>query len=72
MQALVKSCFGKDVTTMASSSPLFIEGRCADIVIDGKAVGTIGEMTPLAIENFKLRVPMAAFEICLSSIIKDK
>ena len=72
MQALVKSCFGKNVATKASSCPMFIEGRCAEIVIDGKTVGTIGEVTPQAIENFKLRVPVTAFEICLSSIIKDK
>ncbi|MEW6605478.1 MAG: phenylalanine--tRNA ligase subunit beta, partial [Thermoproteota archaeon] len=72
MQALAKSCFGKEVVTKAASDPMFIEGRCADIVIDGRVVGTIGEVTPLALENFKLRVPVAAFEIDLSGIIKDK
>jgi phenylalanyl-tRNA synthetase beta chain len=72
MQALVRSGFGKDVTTETSSSPIFMEGRCAEIVVDALAVGTIGEVTPLALENFKLRVPVAAFEIDLSGIIKDK
>jgi phenylalanyl-tRNA synthetase beta chain len=72
MQALLKSCFGKDVSTKASSSPMFMEGRCAEIVVDGAAVGTIGEVIPLALENFKLRVPVAAFEVDLSGIIKDK
>jgi phenylalanyl-tRNA synthetase beta chain len=72
VQALMKSCFGKDVITKASSSPKFMEGRCAEIVVDGMAMGTIGEVTPLALENFKLRVPVAAFEIDLSGIIKDK
>jgi phenylalanyl-tRNA synthetase beta chain len=72
MQALIKSCFGKDAITKASSNPMFMEGRCAEIIIDGAVVGMIGEITPLALENFKLRVPVAAFEIDLSSIIKDK
>ncbi|HEU4606031.1 MAG TPA: phenylalanine--tRNA ligase subunit beta [Nitrososphaera sp.] len=72
MQALLKSCFGKDVSTKASTNPMFMEGRCAEIIVDGRAVGMIGEITPLALENFKLRVPVAAFEIDLSSIIKDK
>ena len=72
MQAMMKSCFGKDVSTRASTSPMFMEGRCAEIIVDGIVVGTIGEITPLALENFKLRVPAAAFEIDLSSIIKDK
>jgi phenylalanyl-tRNA synthetase beta chain len=72
MQAMMKSCFGKDVSTRASTSPMFMEGRCAEIIVDGIVVGTIGEITPLALENFKLRVPAAAFEIDLSGIIKDK
>jgi len=72
MQALIKSCFGKDVVTKASSSPMFMEGRCAKIIVDGMVGGVIGEITPLALENFKLRVPVAAFEIDLSGIIKDK
>jgi phenylalanyl-tRNA synthetase beta chain len=72
MQAMMKSCFGKDVSTRASTSPMFMEGRCAEIIVDGAVVGTIGEITPLALENFKLRVPAAAFEIDLSGIIKDK
>jgi len=72
MQALIKSCFGKDVATRASTSLVFMEGRCADIIVDGRAVGVIGEVIPLALVNFKLRVPVAAFEINLSGIIKDK
>jgi phenylalanyl-tRNA synthetase beta chain len=72
MQALLKSCFGKDVATKAAQNPMFMEGRCAEIIVDGKAIGTIGEIVPLALENFKLRVPVAAFEIDLSGIIKDK
>ena len=72
VQALMKSCFGKDVTAKASSNSMFMEGRCAEIIVDGATVGMIGEVTPLALENFKLRVPVAAFEIDLSGIIKDK
>ena len=72
MDALIKSCFGNDVTAKASSSPMFIRGRCAEIRVDGEVVGMIGEVNPLALEKFKLRVPVAAFEVDLSSIIKDK
>jgi phenylalanyl-tRNA synthetase beta chain len=71
-QALIKSCFGKDVATRASTHPSLIEGRAADIIIDGRAAGLIGEVIPLALVNFKLRVPVAVFEIDLSDIIKDK
>lgn len=72
MQALLRSCFGKEATTKASTNHMFMEGRCADVIFDGKAVGAVGEIIPLALENFKLRMPVAAFEINLLAIIKDK
>ena len=72
MQALLKSCFGKDATTVATSNQRFMDGRCAEIVLDGKPVGILGEIAPRALENFKLRVPVVAFEINLAAIIKDK
>ena len=72
MQALLRSCFGIEATTKASTNHMFMEGRCADVILDGKSVGTLGEIVPLALENFKLRMPVAAFEIDLLAIIKDK
>ncbi len=72
MQALLRSCFGKEAITKASTNHMFMEGRCADVILDGKSIGTLGEIVPLALENFKLRTPVAAFEINLLPIIKDK
>jgi phenylalanyl-tRNA synthetase beta chain len=61
------AAFGLHVSTKASSGPLFIKGRCAAITAGGREIGIIGEITPLAIDNFKLRVPVAAFEVDLST-----
>jgi phenylalanyl-tRNA synthetase beta chain len=72
MQALLRSCFGKEATTKVSTHHMFMEGRCADVILDGKSVGTLGEIVPLALENFKLRTPVAAFEINLLALIQDK
>jgi phenylalanyl-tRNA synthetase beta chain len=72
MQALFRSCFGKEATTKASINHMFMEGRCAEVTFNGKSVGALGEIIPLALENFKLRTPVAAFEINLLAIIKDK
>ena len=72
MQALLRSCFGIEATTKASTNHMFMEGRCADVILDGKPVGTLGEIVPLALENLKLRTPVAAFEMNLLAIIKDK
>jgi len=68
MQPLLKTCFSKDATTKAASSPFFMAGRCAEIIIDGKTAGMIGEITPMALESFRLRVPVAGFEINLSTL----
>ncbi|MDQ4101007.1 MAG: phenylalanine--tRNA ligase subunit beta [Thermoproteota archaeon] len=72
LQALLRSCFGKEATTRPSTNHMFMEGRCAEVILGGKSVGVLGEIIPVALENLKLRVPVAAFEIDLLSIIKDK
>jgi phenylalanyl-tRNA synthetase beta chain len=72
VQALLKSCFGKDATTRVAANQMFMDGRCAEVIFDGNSVGVVGEIIPRALENFKLRVPVAAFEINLLAIIKDK
>ncbi|HJU33965.1 MAG TPA: phenylalanine--tRNA ligase subunit beta [Nitrososphaera sp.] len=72
MQALLRSCFGKEATTKPSTNHMFMEGRCAEVLYDGRSIGIIGEINPLALENFRLRIPVAAFEINLLAIIKDK
>jgi phenylalanyl-tRNA synthetase beta chain len=51
---------------------MFMKGRSAQVIFEGKSVGIIGEITPLALEKFKLRMPVAAFEINLLPTIKDK
>ncbi len=43
-----------------------MEGRTADIVIDGKKFGIIGEIDSKVKENFKIRVPLVGFELKLS------
>jgi phenylalanyl-tRNA synthetase beta chain len=70
LATLLKAGFGSGFSTKATANSLFIKGRCAEIRTepDGRAVGIIGEITPLAIDNFKLRVPVAAFEVDLSAL----
>jgi len=41
----------------------FIEGRAAEIIIDGKVAGKIGEIHPEVLQNFKLEMPCSAFEL---------
>lgn len=69
LQALVASAFGKSVQTSPKSDQFFIPGRSAEIFVDGTMLGRIGEIIPMALENFKLRVPVSAFELDLSKLL---
>ena len=51
----------------ASDHSSFISGRVADILVDGKKIGIIGELHPQVLENWNLEIPVAAFEISLDS-----
>jgi phenylalanyl-tRNA synthetase beta chain len=49
----------------------FIEGRVASVILDGKGIGFIGEVHPKVLGNFKLKMPVALFEIELDGILKS-
>ena len=76
MQELLNGCFGPKyanmVFTSANYNSMFIEGRCANIILNEKNIGTIGEITPVALENFKLRVPVTAFELNMTSLLNKE
>ena len=50
---------------VVSDDPAFMEGRRADIIVDGKKVGVMGEFFPQVILNFGLGQPVLGFEIDL-------
>ncbi|MGI0010552.1 MAG: phenylalanine--tRNA ligase subunit beta, partial [Nitrosopumilaceae archaeon] len=71
LQSVFKTGFGLQCTTQITSDPMFSEGRTANIVINNKTVGVIGEISPEVIDNFKLRIPVAGFEAKLTGLIFD-
>jgi phenylalanyl-tRNA synthetase beta chain len=48
-----------------TSSPEFINGRSAKIIINGKVRGHFGEVSPELLANFGIGYPVVAFEIHL-------
>lgn len=68
-QSLFETWIGKEITTIQSDHTIFISGRGAEIYIDNHKIGKIGEIDPNIIEAFKIRVPISALEIDLSSAI---
>ena len=59
---------GMEYSLKKASHSSFIEGRCAEVVVKGKTVGVIGELSPPVLENWKIEKPVSGFEIDLSTL----
>jgi len=72
MQSLLRIGFSiKSETKTLSNHALFSQGRVAEIIVNRKAVGYIGELDSKVLENFRIRTKVVAFEIKLSGLIFD-
>ncbi|MFH1801772.1 MAG: phenylalanine--tRNA ligase subunit beta [archaeon] len=50
----------------------FIEGRTAKIIFNKKQIGFVGEIHPKILRSWKIKMPVALFEINLEEILKFK
>ena len=48
----------------------FIEGRVAEIILENKRIGFIGEIHPKILKNWRIKMPVAIFEISLKEIFE--
>jgi phenylalanyl-tRNA synthetase beta chain len=60
--------FGADLSTPSTAHPSFIDGRVADVVVDGERVGVVGEVHPAVLVEHDLELPVAAFEFDLAAL----
>ena len=49
----------------------FIEGRTAEIIFNKKKIGFIGEIHPKTLRNWKIKMPVALFEIEMDGVLGD-
>ncbi len=49
----------------------FIEGRTAEITFGGKTLGYLGEVHPKILKNWKIKMPVALFEIEIDDVFKE-
>jgi phenylalanyl-tRNA synthetase beta chain len=71
LAAFLKQLIGAEcVTTASDDHPVYIQGRAADIQVNGKDTGRIGEIAPVVLDKYSLRVPVSAFEIRIESVLK--
>ena len=72
MQSLLRTNFKINSETKTSkNNELFSKGRHADIFVNEKKVGEIGEIDSNILENFRIRTSVVGFEIKLSGLIFD-
>ncbi|MBV0925817.1 phenylalanine--tRNA ligase subunit beta [Halomicroarcula limicola] len=67
LQAIAEA-FDKDLRTPPTTHPSFIDGRAADVVLDGEPVGVVGEVHPKVLVEHDLELPVAAFEFRLDGL----
>ena len=73
LQSILKTGFKIDskTTTPQNDVSIFGNGRHSDVLVDEKIIGSIGELSPNVLENFKIRTSVVGFEIKLSGLIFD-
>jgi len=47
----------------------FIDGRIADILVEDKKIGFVGEIHPSVLKNWKLEMPVAVFELSIEDLV---
>ncbi|MEF8885705.1 MAG: phenylalanine--tRNA ligase subunit beta [Haloarculaceae archaeon] len=67
LQALCR-VFDVTLETPETEHPTFIDGRTAEVVIDGESVGVVGEVHPRVLVEYDLELPVAAFEFELDAL----
>ena len=67
LQAVARA-FGTELSTPPTDHPSFIDGRTAEVVLDGEAVGVVGELHPRVLVEHDLELPVAGFEFRLDGL----
>lgn len=67
LDALLRS-LGLDYEVAGVGHKSFIDGRSGRVIVNGKKVAYIGEISPIVLENFELKMPVSCFELNLSEI----
>ncbi|MFH1439913.1 MAG: phenylalanine--tRNA ligase subunit beta [Candidatus Woesearchaeota archaeon] len=50
----------------------FIPGRVGRVVVDGKKIAVLGEISPVVLKNFELNMPTGVFELNLTELFNIK
>ena len=73
LQSILRTQFKIECKTKSSSESqeLFVKGKYADVYVNEKKIGKIGEISNEILDNFRIRASVVGFEINLSGLIFD-
>ena len=73
LQSILRTQFKIECKTKPSSESqeLFVKGKYADVYVNEKKIGKIGEISNEILDNFRIRTSVVGFEINLSGLIFD-
>ena len=73
LQSILRTQFKIECKTKSSSESqeLFVKGKYADVYVNEKKIGKIGEISNEILDNFRIRTSVVGFEINLSGLIFD-
>jgi phenylalanyl-tRNA synthetase beta chain len=63
---------GLSPRTRSRRHPLFIDGRSAEIIVNGRIVGVVGEIRLEVLKKMEIDFPVAAFEVDLKQLINTQ
>ncbi|WP_424632399.1 phenylalanine--tRNA ligase subunit beta [Borreliella lusitaniae] len=58
-----------EINLRESKAPFYINGRGADILIEGFNIGSFGEISPYVLNNFGIFIPCSVFEININKLM---
>ena len=62
------SVLGKKLTLKKTNHPSFISGRVAEVFIENRLIGIIGEIHPQVLNNWNLEKPVVGFELDIEKL----
>lgn len=68
----ILNSFGFKYEIVETEHDSFIPGRVGRVIVNGKMVAYVGEISPKVLSNFELNVPAAGFEINLSVLFETQ
>ena len=71
LQALLRTLLDLEPETRMASNPVLVDGKSAEIIVNKENIGIVGEVNQQVIYNFKLRVPVSAFELNISKVLES-